>query len=208
MALAATRPWLVATSQCSTRSGVPVRGARYVATSPAAKRPSAEVCKHSSVTSDPSRAFSAPDTNAALGITPTPTTTPSQRNFCPDFNDTVRPPAAASWISLQMAGPTNLMPLDSKNLLMASPTRRPSTRSKGTASIPRTVTSQPRRASVAAISMPIKDEPTTSTCLPLVQVAAMRCASSGVRNANTLGKSPPGTGSFLGFAPVATSALS
>mmetsp|Transcript_125486 Transcript_125486/g.366555 ORF Transcript_125486/g.366555 Transcript_125486/m.366555 type:complete len:211 (-) Transcript_125486:1101-1733(-) len=210
MACAAALPWLTATSQCSTRSASPVAGERYVATSPAAKRPSALVCRRSSATSEPSRAFSAPATKAALGTTPTPVMMASQRSSSPDFSTATRPPPGelSCRISLQTAFPTNFTPFVSKNFFTATPSRRPRTRSKGAASMPRTVTSQPLRRSVAAISIPMKEEPTTRARLPFLQNVAICCASSGVRRDKTPGRSAPGIGSSLGFAPVATSAAS
>mmetsp|Transcript_122360 Transcript_122360/g.391461 ORF Transcript_122360/g.391461 Transcript_122360/m.391461 type:complete len:311 (+) Transcript_122360:798-1730(+) len=134
--------------------------------------------------------------------------TASQVNFCPDFREAVRPLPSVWVISVTEDDPINVTPFSSKKFLIASPTRMPNTRSNGTVSMPSTVTSQPRRFKVAAISMPMKDEPITMTFLPLPQAAPMRCASSGVRRAITPGRLPPGIGSRRGFAPVATKAAS
>mmetsp|Transcript_26357 Transcript_26357/g.87353 ORF Transcript_26357/g.87353 Transcript_26357/m.87353 type:complete len:242 (-) Transcript_26357:890-1615(-) len=180
----------------------------YVQTSPAAKR----FGEDSTLSSGPTQrapflSKGTPSTNLVFGRTPAPMTTASHGRTSPSSSSTPftssTPLKSRTW-----AVPYHSTPSFWSSRAKEAPTFLPSTRSNGTVSIATTDTSQPFFFSAEAISMPMKEPPTTMIFIPFFAYLAISAASSGVRSVWMPLRLAPGQKSFLGEPPVATSAES
>mmetsp|Transcript_92407 Transcript_92407/g.181035 ORF Transcript_92407/g.181035 Transcript_92407/m.181035 type:complete len:231 (-) Transcript_92407:48-740(-) len=181
MFLAATRPCCMATSQCSILTRVPVVAEGYAQTSPAANRSGFDSTLSNGPTHRaPFLSSGTPSTNLVFGKTPAPMTTPSAGSTSPSSSSTpltrVLPRKRRT-----CALPYHSTPSFCSSLANEAPTFLPSTRSKGTVSMATTATSQPFFFKAEAISMPMKEPPTTTTFMPCFAYFTISAESSGVR---------------------------
>mmetsp|Transcript_51770 Transcript_51770/g.110750 ORF Transcript_51770/g.110750 Transcript_51770/m.110750 type:complete len:256 (+) Transcript_51770:289-1056(+) len=205
---AATRPCCVATSQCSILACWPVRTDGKLQTSPAAKRlGTASERSKGPTTMAPFLSNCTPSMKRVLGKTPAPMTMPSAGRTSPSSSSTPfttsLPRKRRTWEL-----PNHWMPSFWSCLAKAAPTFLPRTRSNGTVSMATTDTSQPFFRKEDAISMPMKEPPTTTIFWPFFARSAIFAASSGVRNVKMPCMEDPGQKSFRGDPPEATSTAS
>mmetsp|Transcript_97377 Transcript_97377/g.297511 ORF Transcript_97377/g.297511 Transcript_97377/m.297511 type:complete len:268 (-) Transcript_97377:497-1300(-) len=208
MFFAATRPCCVATSQCSILTREPVRREGYAHTSPAAyKLGTASALSKGPTQMAPFLSRDTPSMNLVFGSTPAPMTTPSAGRTSPSSSSTPLTRLLPR-NSRTCALPYHSTPSFCSTRAKEAPTFLPKTRSKGTVSIATTETSQPFFFSAEAISIPMKDPPTTTIRWPFFACREISAASSGVRRVITPARFAPGQNNLRGDPPVATRAAS